>query len=122
MNEEIIKKLAEAFIMMRTDGMNIEKTISSAMGICDATRPNKSKIRALREEVLWFATEMEVVLQENNHKGGWVNCHVLDLLSKLQEEISELITAIREGESEDVIKECVDIANYAMMIADNSRE
>jgi hypothetical protein len=113
MSDAIIKKLAEAFVLMKTDGMNIEKTVSSAMGICDAPAP--------REEVRWFARQMEKVLRENDHKGGWNKQPTLSLVSKLLFEVAELADAIENGDDDDVVKECVDIANYAMMIADECR-
>ena len=28
----------------------------------------------MREEVKWFAEQMENKLQENDHKGGWQDC------------------------------------------------
>ena len=34
----------------------------------------KVSIPNVREQVLWFAEQMEAKLQENDHKGGWSNC------------------------------------------------
>jgi len=118
MSEEIVRKSSEAFVLMKAYGMNIEKTISSAMGICDAT---SATAPTLREEVRWFARQMEKVLRDNDDKGGWVHESTLSLVGKLLFEIGELADALENGNDEDVQKECVDIANYAMMIADNAR-
>jgi len=72
---------------------------------------------------------MEMVLRENDYKGGWVDCSPTWLLAKLLEEIGELGQEINEGmdSASDTIflplggvhtkKECADIANIVMMIA-----
>jgi hypothetical protein len=39
-----------------------------------------------RKEVQWFAGEMERVLKENDHKGGWDGMESLILLNRLKEE------------------------------------
>lgn len=100
----------------------------------------------VRPEVLWFACEMEKRLEANDHKGGWEGCTDHYLLAKVEEETGELTDAIQAvaddiaykmmsfGESGDregtaglvafleaVIREAADLANFAMMIADNAR-
>jgi len=74
----------------------------------------------VREEVKWFAERMEKVLKENDHKGGWKGIGVLDLFWTLQDEVRELEAALWYGEG-DVVKECCDVANFAMMIADKGK-
>jgi len=71
----------------------------------------------VREEVRWFAEKMEEVLKENDHKGGE---EALSLFWMLQDEVRELEVALwyKEG---NVVKECCDVANFAMMIADKER-
>jgi NTP pyrophosphatase (non-canonical NTP hydrolase) len=65
---------------------------------------------------------MERVLKENDHKGGWNDIQALVLLNQLKEETTELADAIENDTSpEHVIKEATDVANFAMMIADNAR-
>ncbi|MEW9578589.1 hypothetical protein U9K47_25090 [Bacillus toyonensis] len=79
-----------------------------------------------RGSIRWFAEHMESKLSENDHKGGWEEDTADDLLEKLKAELVEL-----KGELEpdlvpssvpvwsaNIIRECADIANYAMMIAD----
>lgn len=88
-----------------------------------------------REEVLWFAKQMERKLRANDHKGHWSNCDDLYLKRRLREETNELIDAVnrlksyRRTSPDDVawaarmvIREAADVANFAMMIADNSRQ
>lgn len=91
-----------------------------------------------RKEVKRFAARMEEVLQENDHKSHWSKCSYAYLLQRLKQEVDELDEAIAghvigqvmprdlSGASSveqygEVEKEAVDVANFAMMIADNLR-
>jgi len=76
----------------------------------------------MREQVRWFAGEMEDKLKKNDFKGGWDGCEVIYLIERIKSETQELIEAmiIKENEK-NIIEECADIANFAMMIADKSR-
>lgn len=94
-----------------------------------------SKI-VLRKSVAWFAQKMEEKLRENDDlKKHWSSMDEDDLLDLMRGEFEELfekcsnigfdiffkkITCDKKIES--LILECADIANYAMMIADNARE
>jgi NTP pyrophosphatase (non-canonical NTP hydrolase) len=76
----------------------------------------------MRGSVEWFADEMEKKLRRNDEKKGpegWRDMSPLSLYSSLMQEIRELKMALNEGVSESIIGECVDVANFAMMIADN---
>lgn len=75
----------------------------------------------MRESVQIFAEDMERVLQENDEdKGqeGWLSgsCSVRFLLHALKEEVEELEEALTECVPGAVGKECLDVANFAMMI------
>jgi len=72
----------------------------------------------VREPVKWFAEQMEQQLKANDHKGGWEGCTFYYLEKRLNEEVKELVDATK---FEDVIREVTDVANFAMMIADNAR-
>lgn len=83
----------------------------------------------LRPEVRWFAEQMELKLRLNDHKGGWVDCDTEYLLSRLKDEYVELEEALNiscphcgrrmsPGNITNVLSECLDIANFALMIAD----
>lgn len=81
----------------------------------------------MREQVKWFAEQMENKLKENDHKGGWDDCNVYWLWQRLQDESGELLTAINlyrdlGADKNDIIKEAADVANFAMMIADIVRK
>jgi len=104
------------------------------------SRPLSSALLAERERVrpeVWqFALLMEKKLKENDHKKSWKKCKILYLIERLKEEVKELEDCfwiedsrsdfINIGEDfmikgkyseEDVIKECADVSNFAMMIA-----
>ncbi len=70
----------------------------------------------MRKEVKLFAEQMEIALQRNDHKGGWDNCSFEYLFTRLIEEVGEISQAARNGDP--ITKECADVANFAMMIAD----
>ena len=71
-----------------------------------------------REEVDWFARQMEVVLQANDHKSGWEGLSKKYLIDKLEEEYEELIEAVQKGDATTIATEAADLANVAMMLAD----
>jgi len=86
----------------------------------------------VRESVRWFVRHMEEKLRENDDRGGWQDSNSSWLLLRLREEANELEEALRrhrrtdygsdtsDSSADDVISECADIANFAMMIADNT--
>jgi NTP pyrophosphatase (non-canonical NTP hydrolase) len=74
----------------------------------------------IRPELEWFVQQMEQKLKENDHKQHWQNNHPYKLLDNLYEEAKELEEAIvMNFSAKEIIKECADVANFAMMIADN---
>lgn len=86
-----------------------------------------------RKSLEWFAQEMEGKLRENDHKGGWQGCRFSELFPRLREEADELLVkahplkldtvaeCLTATDAHELIRECADIANFAMMIADNIR-
>jgi NTP pyrophosphatase (non-canonical NTP hydrolase) len=76
-----------------------------------------------RLEVLWFADRMENELRANDHKDGWGDLSERWLLNRLRQETKELQRVLGEGVPADrIISEAADVANFAMMIADNARD
>jgi len=75
-----------------------------------------------RRSVQWFAVEMEKKLQENDHKGGWADEDDSYLIGRLQDEVVELKNSLRmfptKDQAERTVKEAADVANFAMMIAE----
>lgn len=87
-----------------------------------------------REALAWFAGEMERQLRENDAKPGWEMDSLRLLCGRVDDEIRELqraladpvnnLSAPRNYSTEDlqrIVAESADVANFAMMIADNAR-
>lgn len=75
----------------------------------------------MRKEVRQFAELMSRRLEEKAHKDkyGWKHITFDELLKKVDKFNRELHFVESD---KDAVKKAVDIANYAMMIADNCRE
>jgi hypothetical protein len=71
--------------------------------------------------VAWFAEQMEAALRRNDHKGGWSGADMGYLRDRLREECVELEMALDAAPFEKATREAADVANFAMMIADNLR-
>ena len=76
----------------------------------------------VRPEVQRFALLMEAQLRANDHKPGWHGIASPVLLHRLREETEELAEAISTANRDCVVHEAADVANFAMMIADNCQE
>jgi len=75
----------------------------------------------LRSEVARFAEVMELMLREHDRKPHWTYMPQTYLLTRLCDEVQELIAAAAAPEPrlEDIAAEAIDVANFAMMIYDN---
>lgn len=80
----------------------------------------------MRKELREFAKQMEDTLGCNDHKGGWDQETLGYLFSCMLAEMAELHRAIyhcdlphREDQIRQIQGECVDVANFCMMLADN---
>lgn len=74
---------------------------------------------ALRPALQWFAEQMEDRLAANDHKGGWEHCSLGLLAERLCDEVAELAEA---SSFQATAREAVDVANFALMIADVARK
>lgn len=84
-----------------------------------------------RSELTVFATEMETVLRENDHKSGWKDMSIDDIFYRIKDEFEELDEAhamyshplISDGERlsaiQDMRKEAIDMANFCMFLCHN---
>ena len=76
-----------------------------------------------RNCVRWFAAEMKKKLMRNVDKPMWRDDSPQLLWGRMCGEIVELKREMdRGGSKADVVKECADVANFAMMIADTYEE
>lgn len=74
------------------------------------------------EAAYWFLNDgMIQKLLENIDKGHWEKVPFSRLMQLLGGEILELRQAISGGDAEEILREAADVANFAMMIADNAR-
>lgn len=84
-----------------------------------------NRVKPTKEQIQWFAGEMEIVLRQNDHKR---RIAPYLLFKKLVEEVFELdrimhtantkyMSCVPQPIAKQVIKEAVDVANYALMIA-----
>ena len=70
--------------------------------------------------VIAFAAAMQREINNNSHKRGWDRCRISWLRKRLKQEFGELERAIKSKQSAAVVvSEAADVANFAMMIADN---
>ena len=65
--------------------------------------------------------EMKSKIDRDEQKGTWENVPIGRLLEMLKVEVKELENALLSEPKDNIIKECADVANFAMMIAGNSR-
>jgi hypothetical protein len=77
----------------------------------------------MRKEVEWFAHEMEDVLKSKDHLHplSWKLDEMWRLSFAMDTKVADVLDFINFPEGytkEEKIRLCVDVANYAMMIAD----
>lgn len=82
-------------------------------------------MRKLWKSVRWFADQMQYKLNINRHKNHWSECTYSYLIERLKEEVNELSVHVDSSDvfnpenKQMIIKECADVANFAMIIADS---
>jgi len=75
-----------------------------------------------KDTLKWFAVKMMNQLDKNSRKTHWRFMPQDYLLNRLTEQSIKLHKELRIGGSRlEVIRRCSNVANYAMMIADNER-
>ena len=111
------KQRAEAK-MSQIDHEAVKEVIEKVLGVKRV--PIKSK-PDVRSEVSEFADKMEQKLKKRDGYGGWRHLPLEYLLKKLSGEMNELMTSIQYESAEEVMSECVDVANYAMFLWDVMR-
>lgn len=74
-----------------------------------------------RKPVMEFAFDMEVLLKANDHWGGWDRSSDAYLFAQIQKNLSGLDKELSKDDrdKQDITIRCANIANFAMMIADN---
>lgn len=77
--------------------------------------------RYWRPAVEVFANNMERKLREHDDRPGWEGEPTDYLWSRLLEELFELRQAVESRNTEAIIDECADAANFLMMLADRAQ-
>ncbi len=80
-------------------------------------------MKTLRQALLIFAERMEEELRKNDFRGGWREENPETMMAKLWDEVYDLDDLVEnhlDGNSDPkrILKEAVDVANYAMFVAD----
>lgn len=72
----------------------------------------------------WFKRMMDTKLHENKHKGHWAKLDWTLLFGLMVAEVEELKEELDQPDHDAVAiaREAADVANFAMMIADNARQ
>ena len=121
MSEEDAKKTLDALYAATVDPKELISKIERQKDEIERLREGLNG----REPLRWFAEQMEQTLKANDHKGGWEDIDSYDLWRRAEEELGELFHALFVGDHEPnadkIIREATDVANFAMMIADNAR-
>jgi NTP pyrophosphatase (non-canonical NTP hydrolase) len=68
-----------------------------------------------------FGNDMYLKLRENQHKAHWNTVTQQWLLNRCMEELKELQDAVNADDPGEIVREAADVANFALMIADNAR-
>ena len=72
----------------------------------------------LREPLAEFALLMELKLRKNDHKTGWRELPIAAIVKLMDIERQELEVALDFLSTQEAMKECVDLANFAMILHD----
>jgi len=79
-----------------------------------------------KQSVEWFSREMTIKLDANINKRHWFRSSYGYLFEGLLEEVKELEELLQDDKvpykHKEIILECADIANRAMMIADKAKK
>lgn len=112
--------------ILKTQGELLRHLAEIEIALAGGTIVRVTRPVEVRDSVGSFAEEMERILRENDHKGGWGGCTNGYLLSRLIEEVAELSGWMYgKGEPSDSLsiiqagKEAIDVANFAMMLREN---
>jgi hypothetical protein len=72
----------------------------------------------VRDEIYDFSNKMELKLRKRDGYGGWQYLPLDYLRQKLQAEVRELEISLQYEPANEVMNECIDVANYCMFIWD----
>lgn len=92
------------------------------MTIAGKVSEKEKHMRQVATTVTWFSVELKRKLMTRLRKRNWRSSSVHDLYLKLRREVVELTYAVGNDSRDDILQECLDVAAFAMMIADITRQ
>lgn len=69
-----------------------------------------------------FFDAMIYKLRRNAHKGRWETLPLDKAMAELHDEVAELAPAIASGSTSEILMECADVANEALIVANIALE
>lgn len=120
LNAETYTNTDETLIALRM-GIDRDCVLVYELGDCIANFVQQMEAKPNpRKAVRNFAYDMEQQLLMNDHKPGWKDEHVEFLYKQMILNTAKLVKAIgAESDKDEITRRCANIANFAMMIADN---
>lgn len=90
---------------------------------------DRMEIGKRTHDLISFLSDMDEKLRDNIHKGHWAETDIVKLFYMTHDELDELeheIDRMTKGDASNevlwnIVYECADVANYAMMIASNAK-
>jgi hypothetical protein len=82
----------------------------------------RDTLSLIDQKVTLFSVEIKETLRKNvfiKGKGSWLGVPKEVLISKLFEEVNELIVALDNNDGSEILLEATDVAAVAMMLRDN---
>jgi len=108
-------------LALRT-GMDRDCVMVYELGDCVGNFVNQlAPLPDPRHEVTDFSQVMEIRLKLNERKGHWGNEHHEFLTREMVRNFNHLFEALgkEDKDKDEITKRCANVANFAMMIADN---
>ncbi len=113
-------KIQDALGLALVEVLEFIRTEVNLCGVRGKALKDMERFTAVRPVVREFAIEMEKKLAKNDHKTEWNKLPLAAFVRRLQNEVEEMKMAIEYETPEAVTKECADIANFALIIADRA--
>jgi len=76
-----------------------------------------SELDDLEPDIHRFVDAMVYKLRKNAHKGRWEDLDLPSALRMLRAEVDELNGALQENNQVEILLECADVANFALILA-----
>ncbi len=90
---------------------------------------DRAEIGKRIQDLMDFSNNMYDKLEKNSHKGHWADVDIAKMFYMTHDEMDELeheIDRLTKGDASNevlwnIVQECADVANFAMMVASNAK-